>query len=120
MIDFDLSSPIQVVLMLLYRFVYFWISPSPRFWNSLGQAVSFFMDACVWVMFIGYMIRNACIKKTNRMGGVFILIIVFFTLVYGIGTHTGGTAMRHRGQLLGMLVMCAVLNKKKESFIENG
>lgn len=114
--EFDLSSPIGIVLMLLYRSVYFWISPSPMFWTSPTHAIAFLADSCVWIAYFIYMIRNVFIKKTNKAGGLFIPIVLFFTLIYGVGTHTGGTAMRHRGQLLGLLVMCAVMNMKEDKY----
>ncbi len=112
--EFDLSSPLGAIAMILYRSLYFWISPSPMFWKTPGHVISFLMDSCVWIAYFVYMIRNVCIRRTNRMGGVFIPVVFFFTVLYGLGTNTGGTAMRHRGQLLGILVMCAVLNNRKK------
>lgn len=113
-------------LWTVYRMVYFWISPSPRLWNSMLDIVCFLMDVVPWSVLIVWMLYENRRQK-NPQARVGMLFVLLYTFVYGWGTRNAGTAMRHRGQLLGIVVMAiligckAVLGEKKTCLdIKNG
>ncbi len=95
----------------VYRMMYFWISPSPRFWNSAWDFVGFAVDAVPWLVLLAWMIIGNRKHKNPQimMGSLLILLYIF---VYGWGTRNAGTAMRHRGQLLGIVVMTVLVGMR--------
>ena len=109
------KSPIPFIFWTLYRMLYFWISPSPRFWNSPVDIFAFVVDVVPWLYlllsyFIGW--RKNSISKESKIG---IVLFLIYTFVFGWGTANAGTAMRHRDMLIGVASFIGLLSLNKDS-----
>lgn len=107
--DITYRNPIQFLANTLYLSLYFWISPTPRFWSSPLDMVGFALDTLPWAIFYFCYFKAIKAKGSDRRAFAGVVIAVMFTLVYGWGTFNAGTAMRHRGQLLGVMTMAAMV-----------
>lgn len=96
----------------VYRMFYFWVSPTPRYWSSVGDIIAFALDTIPWMMLFMYMIKMYKRGMLSEKTKIAIPIFLVFTFIYAWGTLNGGTAMRHRGHLLGMFIMLAMMEKK--------
>lgn len=103
--DATAHNIIEFVWGTIYRCVYFWISPTPRFWNSPLDLVGFFGDSVPWACFFLLYIKKLKIKGGKTIGSVGLLLLVLYTFVYAWGTRNAGTAMRHRDALSGAFVL---------------
>lgn len=99
----------EFIFWSIRQIFYFWVSPTPGYWTSPLDVIGFLFDSipmafCFWKIF-----EN--IKKDRRhsksLAGLYILIP--YTILYAWGTVNAGTAMRHRDQLLGIMVMSILI-----------
>ena len=102
-------NPLQFLGNSLYMMINFWISPSPWFWSAPLDPVGTLLDTIPWLLFFGGYFKCMRRRDGDRRAFAGVIVALVFTLVYGWGTLNAGTAMRHRGQLLGVLVMAAML-----------
>ena len=108
------DTPGKFVYWTLYRMLYLWISPSPRFWNSPIDVVMFMMDVIPWVLFFILFTKACCTHKLDDKAKVAFIIVLFFSFIYAWGTRNAGTAMRHRDHVIGIMVMCALMRRKED------
>ncbi len=106
----------QFILYTIYRSFYFWASPTPRFWSSPLDILGFMMDTVPWIYLFYKLIQAERHHRLNKGSKVWILIILVFTFLYGWGTWNAGTAMRHRDQIAGLIVMAVYLGMQGTSF----
>lgn len=102
----------EFLLWSIYLIVYFWMSPTLRFWNSPLDVAGFVLDSIplliLWMLIIKNIKSAWC--RSQAVAGVFILFL--YTFIYAWGTRNAGTAMRHRGQLLGIMIMTVVIGMR--------
>lgn len=77
------------------------------------DVVCFFVDVVPWViMVIGMFCVSHRQKNPQAVVGIFFLLL--YTFVYGWGTRNAGTAMRHRDQCLGIMIMAALMETDRD------
>lgn len=107
----------EFLLWSIYLVIYYWLSPTPRFWSSPMDIAGFCLDSIPFFFLWIYIFKN--VKKDWRRSqakaGIYILFL--YTFIYAWGTGNAGTAMRHRGQLLGIMVMTIVMGKLSQKSI---
>lgn len=111
--DFILTSPI--------RYFYFLFSPTPNFWRGTADIFAFFANSSIYIYLIGSSLKNYLkmrrrVKKRDRAFIESLIMGIFVTtFVYGMGTTTAGTAIRHRDKILPILMItyCIILDKKR-------
>lgn len=95
------NSGIRLVLYSPIRMFYFLASPLPSDWRGFEDAISFFVDASVYLVLI---FCSFAYYKKYKAGSPIVtaLLIIIFTvvLIFGIGVSNAGTAMRHRHKIL--------------------
>ena len=101
---------LQFAIQSIYRMLYFWISPTPRFWTSVMDIAGFFMDTIPWMAVFYWLLKNR--KKSNPQSKAIWFVLLVYTITYGWGTQNAGTAMRHRDLLLGIVVMAVLIALK--------
>ena len=108
----EINSVWDFLFLTIYRIVYYWISPTPRFWTNFFDVFAFFLDAVPWMYIFWLFEKNK--RSLGRNYQVFNFTIIIYTFVFGWGTSSAGTAMRHRDMLLGMIILLFFLNGRKE------
>lgn len=106
-----ITSIPQFLFWSVYRMFYFWVSPTPRYWSSAGDMIAFAFDTIPWMMLFVYMIKMYKRGMLSEKTKIAIPIFLVFTFIYAWGTLNGGTAMRHRGHILGLFIMLALMEK---------
>lgn len=106
----------EFIFWSIYRMLYFWISPTPRFWNSPVDVIGFVFDSVPLFVIFLQIFKN--IKQGKRhsksLAGLYILIV--YTIIYAWGTTNAGTAMRHRDQLFGIMAMTVLIGWKGKEY----
>lgn len=112
--DLSYTSPMGFIFMVLMRCIYFWISPTPIYWNSGLDVLAFFVDSipCVFLLLLNA--RKVMKEGKTGTGRAGMLILTVFTILYGLGTRNAGTAMRHRDTILGLLIVNYILGKNQK------
>ncbi|MDC7278820.1 glycosyltransferase family 39 protein [Butyrivibrio fibrisolvens] len=98
------SSLSEFVLSTVKRCFYFWVSPTPNFWNSLKDIVVFCIDSLPWVI-VFYIMYKLIKHKQDSFVINGVILILMYALVYAWGTRNAFTAIRHRDMLSGPIVM---------------
>ena len=96
--------------------IYFWISPTPRFWNSSVDIIGFLFDSVPMFFIFIQIFKNIRREKrySKSLAGLYILLA--YTIIYAWGTANAGTAMRHRDQFLGIMVMSVLVGAKGNEY----
>ncbi len=105
-----LNNIFSLIITTIYLMVCFWLTPLPT--KGFVYIVFWLVDTLPWWLFLFITSRKRKGKILDERTKVIWILLLFFTLVYGLGTYSGGTAMRHRGHILGLCVMCASLSKR--------
>lgn len=113
--DVTITSPLQFAFWTIYRMFYFWVSPTPRFWNLPADILMFAIDTIPWLWFFYRLIKDYKRGILGNKSRIWILIFVMFTFIFAWGTRNAGTAMRHRDHFAGMLVMTALMMEESKS-----
>ena len=103
----------------IYRMIYYWISPSPRFWSSVIDPAFFVLDVLPMLACIFWLSRYARKSFDKRIYAV-LIAFALFTFIFAWGTANAFTAMRHRDTLVGMFAVAGLLalnNDKTDSYV---
>lgn len=101
----------EYILYSPIRLFYFLFSPTPNMFRGLRDILSFLFSSCLYILFIYDSLKNYIfIKAKINKKEVFFIQGLFFSFfltafIYGLGTDTAGTALRHRDKLLFLLVL---------------
>lgn len=108
------------------RIGYFLFSPVPWMWRGLGDVVGFLASSSVFIVALIITAISFAYKKTNYFRLLFLAVIFFVSGIFAWGVSNGGTALRHREKLLGVVILLAVYsiqlikNARKEQKISKG
>ena len=101
---FFLYSPI--------KWIFFMFSPLPTNWRGITDIAAFLLDGCVHFICIWMALKSLRLFKKNNVNGNLNKIIrvvrtglwavVLCGFVFGLGTGTAGTAIRHRDVMIGI------------------
>lgn len=109
------SSLFQVVLWSPLKAFYFLLSPIPFDWRNIIDAVTFLIDSLSYLYCLLAAFKNA--KESNYRPLIIaaILSILAAVFVFGVGTWTAGTAIRHRNKIFAVVLMMYALSTVKDS-----
>jgi len=113
--DVSYADPVKFVLWTIYRMIYFWISPTPRFWSQDGDILLFFFDTVPWIALFIYILVRIRKDRENGASKVAYIFWGIVTFIFAWGTRNAGTAMRHRDHFAGVFVLLAVFAGRRES-----
>lgn len=110
------SSFAMEMVTLPIRMIYFLYSPIPFDWRGVNDLFAFFIDSIVYLYF-SYKIFKS-LKGSHNLSDknllIFLVIsIIVATAIFGMGTSTAGTAMRHRAKLLSLFVIAYAISQKR-------
>lgn len=106
----------EVIKFGWLKAIYFIASPTILYWRGLTDIVSFFLDSLLYIIITVKIIfkKGELPSKINTIYKTFILALIFTVFVFGIGTSTAGTAIRHRNKLLIIfLILLAIIENYK-------
>lgn len=106
----------EVIKFGWLKAIYFIASPTILYWRGLTDIVSFFLDSLLYIIITVKVIfkKGELPSKINTIYKTFILALIFTVFVFGIGTSTAGTAIRHRNKLLIIfLILLAIIENYK-------
>lgn len=94
------------------KWTFFMFSPLPPNWRGITDILAFLFDGCIHLMCVLLSVR--CIrllKRNNKSGNRDMIIravqsglwsVIMCGFVFGLGTSTAGTAIRHRDAMIGI------------------
>ena len=103
--DIRVDSPLDLIIYLPIKMLFFLISPFPTDWRGLEDILAFILDSMLYVYMISYAVKNFrwTDKKPIFLG--LTLSLLAFVLIFAIGVSNAGTAMRHRNKILPLLLV---------------
>lgn len=109
----------DTIIFLPLKLIYFLFSPLPTNWRGLIDIIPFFIDSIWYFICLYYIVRR--LKKTPYHCFVLAIGIGWLAtaFVFGIGTWTAGTAIRHRNKIFAVLLMLVAASSFREIRIKN-
>lgn len=120
---------LQVIPYIIVKTFYYLFSPLPPNWRGLTDVFTFFADSVVHIYIMGSFIIYWRRHKKNRQMSLFPLeerkrafliygsffVVIMCAVVFGLGTGTAGTAIRHRDVLVPIeaVMIGAILQWKR-------
>lgn len=116
-----LTGYFDIIIMTIQKIYYHMFSPVPHMWRGITDAVAFFGSSAP-VYFIVTMLWAVSIFYKKWDAYRFVLFVEnFITIgIYAWGNVNGGTALRHREKILGLMILLGmyslniILQKRKE------
>lgn len=116
-----LTGYFDIIVMTVQKMYYHMFSPVPQMWRDLIDVVAFFgssaiiylIAAILWIISVFY-------KKFDSTRFLLVMEVFVTIVIYSWGNVNGGTAIRHREKILGLVVLLAVyslnliIKKRKE------
>ena len=92
----------------IQRIGYFLFSPVPWMWRGLGDIVAFLASSCVYLSALIIAGISFIYKKTDYFRLLLLSVMFFVSGIFAWAVSNGGTALRHREKLLGVLILLGV------------
>lgn len=107
----EINSPLQFIMYAPIKGFYLLYSPMPWLIRGGLDIPTFVFDTCLW----GYATYNILInfRKIDTKYKMLFLAILVAGMVYGMGTHNTGTAMRHRNKFMSLMLISYIGVKDK-------
>ena len=109
--NFEVNSPIDLVIFTPLRLVYFIFSPMPYDVRGLGDIGAIILDSSFFYFLTFIIIRNWKIMNSSLFKifpKVFFILFLMISIGFAIGTENSGTAMRHRAKLFPTLIIAVI------------
>ena len=90
------------------RIGYFLFSPVPWMWRGLSDIAGFMASVSVVIIAVLSMIVSIFYKKNDSNRMMLFGIVFFVSGIFAWAVSNGGTALRHREKLLGVLILLGV------------
>lgn len=123
--NFQVNSPLDLVLFMPLRLVYFIFSPMPYDVRGFGDIAAIILDSSFYY-FLGFLILRSIktIRKNIFIQYPKVLLILFLiiSLGFSMGTENSGTAMRHRSKVFPILLVAVIFIesiKQNKTFVWN-
>ena len=104
------NSLLQVIIASPLKLLYFLFSPLPGDWRGIVDIVTFLIDGCVYLYCIYYTLKNYKESKYRHFIAAIFIGWIITALVFGLGTWTAGTAIRHRNKIFMVLLLITVMS----------
>lgn len=106
----------QLILFTPVKTFYYLFSPLPMNWRGLSDIVAFMLDSVFHIIIIIGALkvllkpkRYSLSTSKYRILMASFMIVLFSAVIFGLGTSTAGTALRHRDSLIGIEGMILAL-----------
>lgn len=108
----EIETITDLVIFLIPKTIYFMFSPMPWDWRGFTDVFTFIADSLIYLCLIIGIIRNykEMPKDKKRILAIFLIGDLITIVVFGIGTMTAGTAIRHRHKLFYYILIMYVLS----------
>ena len=107
----EINSPLQFIMYAPIKGFYLLYSPMPWLIRGGLDILTFVFDTCLWGYATYNILRN--FRKIDTKYKMLFLAIFVAGMVYGMGTHNTGTAMRHRNKFMSLMLISYIGVKDK-------
>lgn len=107
----EINSPLQFIMYAPIKGFYLLYSPMPWLIRGGLDIPTFVFDTCLWGYATYNILRN--FRKIDTKYKMLFLAIFVAGMVYGMGTHNTGTAMRHRNKFMSLMLISYIGVKDK-------
>lgn len=116
-----LSGYFDIIVMTVQKIYYHMFSPVPHMWRDMIDAIAFFgSSAPIYLIAMVLWIGSIFYKAFDSNRFLLFMETSVTIVIYAWGNVNGGTAIRHREKILGLMILLAVyslniiLQKRKE------
>ncbi len=113
-----INNNFELIYKSILKFFYFLYSPFIWEVRSFYHLLGLF-DAMIYMMFSFYLIRNWRSILTNPITRLFLLILIAYVFVHGLGIGNFGTGIRHRSKFVVILIILVAPKIHKLMFSAN-
>lgn len=107
----EINSPLQFIMYAPIKGFYLLYSPMPWLIRGGLDIPTFVFDTCLWGYATYNILRN--FRKIDTKYKMLFLAILVAGMVYGMGTHNTGTAIRHRNKFMSLMLISYIGVKDK-------
>lgn len=107
----EINNPIEFIMYAPIKGFYLLYSPMPWLIRGGLDILTFVFDTCLWGYATYNILRN--FRKIDTKYKMLFLAIFVAGMVYGMGTHNTGTAMRHRNKFMSLMLISYIGVKDK-------
>lgn len=107
----EINNPIEFIMYAPIKGFYLLYSPMPWLIRGGLDIPTFVFDTCLWGYATYTILRN--FRKIDTKYKMLFLAIFVAGMVYGMGTHNTGTAMRHRNKFMSLMLISYIGVKDK-------
>ena len=110
----------ELLIGTIQRIIYFLLSPVPWMWRGFSDMAGFLASTSMTIIAVFLMVISFIYKKKAAYRTCLFEVILFVSGIFAWGVSNGGTAMRHREKLLGVIILLGVysvqliINARKE------
>ena len=108
------NSLAQVIIASPLKLFYFLFSPLPNDWRGIVDIGTFLIDSMAYIICVIYLCRNFKTSKFKYFIVSVFLGWIITAFVFGLGTWTAGTAIRHRNKIFMVLLLLTAMSSVKE------
>lgn len=113
----EITNPVEFMMFAPIKGFYLLFSPMPWLVRGGMDLLTFILDTAIWGGATFYIVKN--FKRTETKFKMLLLATILAGLVFGMGTHNTGTAIRHRNKFLSLILVSYIGVKDKcENLIE--
>lgn len=99
----EINNPLQFIMFAPIKGIYLLYSPMPWLVRGGLDIPTFLLDTCLWAYATYSIIRN--FRRVDTKYKILFLAIFVAGMVYGMGTHNTGTAIRHRNKFMSLMLV---------------
>ena len=107
----EINNPIEFIMYAPIKGFYLLYSPMPWLIRGGLDIPTFVFDTCLWGYATYTILRN--FRKIDTKYKMLFLAVFVAGMVYGMGTHNTGTAMRHRNKFMSLMLISYIGVKDK-------
>ena len=110
-----ISSPIEIFYKLPFRSIYFIFSPFPWQISEIKHLVGL-LDSFIYIYLTFLIFQNRKNIWKEPVLRIFLIILISYIIVFGIGVGNFGTGIRHRSKFAVLFILLAAPFLKKIIF----
>ena len=107
----EINNPMQFIMFAPIKGFYLLYSPMPWLIRGGLDIPTFVLDTCLWGYATYNILKN--FKKVDTKYKMLFLGIFVAGMIYGMGTHNTGTAIRHRNKFMSLMLISYIGTKDK-------
>lgn len=107
----EINNPLQFIMFAPIKGIYLLYSPMPWLVRGGLDIPTFLFDTCLWGYATYNIVKN--FREIDTKYKMLFLAIFLAGMIFGMGTHNTGTAIRHRNKFMGLLLVSYIIVKDK-------